>query len=74
MEKLSFDKRRIKFLFLEGIHANATDALTRDGYTSVKNLAKSLTGDVLKAALKDVNGPAPAGPFAFARPAATDGS
>ena len=55
MEKLSFDKRRIKFLFLEGIHANATDALTRDGYTSVKNLAKSLTGDALKAALKDIH-------------------
>ncbi len=55
MEKLSFDKRRIKFLFLEGIHANATDALTRDGYASVKNLAKSLTGDALKAALKDIH-------------------
>src|ERR1700712_4034214 len=55
MEKLSFDKRRIKFLFLEGIHANATDALTRDGYSSVKNLGKSLTGDALKAALKDVH-------------------
>lgn len=55
MEKLSFDKRRIKFLFLEGLHANATDALTRDGYTSVKNLAKSLTGDALKASLKDIH-------------------
>ena len=55
MQKLSFDKRRIKFLFLEGLHANATDALTRDGYSSVKNLAKSLTGDAFKAALKDVH-------------------
>jgi len=55
MQKLSFDKRRIKFLFLEGIHANATDALARDGYTAVKNLAKSLTGDALKTALKDVH-------------------
>lgn len=55
MEKLSFDKRRIKFLFLEGLHANATDALTRDGYTAVKNLPKSLTGDALKAALKDIH-------------------
>ena len=55
MKKLSFDKRRIKFLFIEGLHANATDALNRDGYTSVRNLPKSLTGDALKAALKDVH-------------------
>jgi len=55
MKKLSFNKSRIKFLFLEGLHANATDALTRDGYTAVRNLAKSLTGDALKAALKDVH-------------------
>ncbi len=55
MQKLSFDKRRIKFLFLEGIHANATDALTRDGYAAVRNLPKSLIGDALKTALKDVH-------------------
>ncbi|HRG54946.1 MAG TPA: NAD(P)-dependent oxidoreductase, partial [Lacunisphaera sp.] len=55
MQKLSFDKRRIKFLLLEGIHANATSALTADGYASVRNLPKSLTGDALKAALKDVH-------------------
>lgn len=55
MHKLSFDKRRIKFLFLEGIHANATDALTHDGYASCRSLPKSLAGDALKAALKDVH-------------------
>jgi len=55
MQKLSFDKRRIKFLFLEGIHANATEALERDGYPAVKNQAKSLAGDALKAALKDIH-------------------
>ncbi len=55
MKKLSFNKSRIKFLFLEGLHANATDALTRDGYTAVRNLAKSLTGDALKTALADVH-------------------
>ena len=55
MQKLSFDKRRIKFLFLEGIHANATSALTHDGYTSVRSLPKSLTGDALKTALKVVH-------------------
>jgi len=55
MQKLSFDKRRIKFLFLEGIHANALDALATDGYSAVRSLPKSLTGDALKAALKDVH-------------------
>lgn len=55
MAKFSFDKRRIKFLFLEGIHANATDALAHDGYAAVRSLPKSLTGDALKTALKDVH-------------------
>ncbi len=55
MQKLSFDKRRIKFLFLEGIHANAQEALGHDGYPTIRSLAKSLTGDALKAALKDVH-------------------
>ena len=55
MQKLSFDKRRIKFLFLEGVHANATAALTQDGYPTVRSLAKSLTGDALKSALHDVH-------------------
>ena len=55
MQKLSFDKRRIKFLFLEGIHAKAGEALDHAGYTSLKSLPKSLTGDALKSALKDVH-------------------
>lgn len=55
MQKLSFDKRRIKFLFLEGIHAKAVESLTDDGYTTVRSLPKSLAGDALKAALKDVH-------------------
>ncbi len=55
MQKLSFDKRRIKFLFLEGVHAQATTALAQAGYTAVRNLPKSLTDDALKAALKDVH-------------------
>ena len=55
MQRYSFDKRRIKFLFLEGIHAKATEALAARGYTNVKSLPKSLTGDALKAALKDIH-------------------
>ena len=55
MQKLSFDKRRIKFLFLEGIHQKAVEALEAAGYTNIKSLPKSLAGDALKAALKDVH-------------------
>ncbi|WP_415909096.1 phosphoglycerate dehydrogenase [Oleiharenicola sp. Vm1] len=55
MQKHSFDKRRIKVLLLEGIHQNAVDVLNASGYSSVKTLPKSLTGDALKAALKDVH-------------------
>lgn len=55
MQKLSFDKRRIKFLFLEGIHEKAVESLTDDGYTAVRSLPKSLAGDALRAALKDAH-------------------
>ena len=55
MARLSFDKRRIRFLFLEGIHAKATDVLTARGYDTVRSLPKSLSGDALKAALKDIH-------------------
>jgi len=55
MQKLSFDKRRIKFLLLEGIHEKAVEALTAGGYSAVKALPKSLAGDALRAALKDAH-------------------
>jgi len=53
--RFSFDKRRIKFLFLEGIHANATAALAANGYANVKAVPKSLTGEALKTALRDIH-------------------
>ena len=55
MQKLSFDKRRIKFLFLEGVHEKAGEVLTADGYLTVKSLPKSLAGEALKSALRDVH-------------------
>jgi D-3-phosphoglycerate dehydrogenase len=55
MQKFSFDKRRIKFLLLEGIHPRAVELLEQDGYTAVKILPKSLSGDALKTALKNVH-------------------
>ncbi len=55
MQKHSFDKRRLKCLLLEGVHEKAAEAFVADGYTAVKTLPKSLAGDALKAALKDVH-------------------
>jgi len=55
MQKFSFDKRRIKFLLLEGIHSGASALLEKDGYTAVRSLPKSLTGEALKSVLKDVH-------------------
>ena len=55
MQRFSFDKRRIKFLFLENIHPKATEALAASGYTNVRSLPKSLAGEALKAALQDVH-------------------
>lgn len=55
MQKHSFDKRRIKCLLLEGIHARAAEAFHADGYLSVRTLPKSLAGDALTSALKDVH-------------------
>ncbi|HVU18858.1 MAG TPA: phosphoglycerate dehydrogenase [Candidatus Didemnitutus sp.] len=55
MQKLSFDKGRIKVLLLEAIHPGAAEMFTRDGYSSVKILPKSLSGDALKSAIKDVH-------------------
>jgi len=55
MQKHSFDKRRIKVLLLEGVHQNAVEVFSASGYSSVKSLPKSLAGDALKAALKDVH-------------------
>ena len=60
--KFSFDKRRIKFLLLEGIHANATESLAANGYANVKTLPKSLTGEALKTASEGHPFPRASGP------------
>ncbi|CAN5398963.1 phosphoglycerate dehydrogenase [soil metagenome] len=54
-ERLSLDKSKIKFLFLENIHQNAIDALARAGYTNVTTYKTALDGDVLAEALQDVH-------------------
>lgn len=55
MQKHSFQKSRIKVLLLEGIHEKAAEAFQGDGYSAVRTSPKSLAGDALKAALKDVH-------------------
>lgn len=55
MQQHSFQKSRIKVLLLEGIHEKAAEVFHADGYTAVRTSAKSLAGEALKAALKDVH-------------------
>ena len=55
MPKHSLAKNRINFLLLEGVHERAAEIIGEDGHTAVKTHAKSLTGDALKTALRDVH-------------------
>ncbi|MEM7612014.1 MAG: phosphoglycerate dehydrogenase [Pseudomonadota bacterium] len=55
MTALSLNKDRIRFLFLEGIHAAAPATLSKAGYTNVTQLTTSLTGDDLREALEHVH-------------------
>ena len=49
MIKTSTDKKKIKFLLLEGIHPSALDVLKAAGYTQIESLAGALADDDLKA-------------------------
>ena len=53
--RLSFDKDKLKFVLLEGIHESAVDVLRRDGYTQIETHAKALSGPALAAALGDAH-------------------
>ncbi|MCK5893181.1 MAG: phosphoglycerate dehydrogenase [Endozoicomonadaceae bacterium] len=46
---LSLDKRKIRFLLLEGIHRSAVDSLKAQGYTNIDYHSTSLPDDELKA-------------------------
>lgn len=48
MQPISFEKSKIKFLLLEGVHQSALDTLTKAGYDNVEYLKTSLEGDELK--------------------------
>ena len=55
MSQTSFDKDKIKFLLLEGVHPNAVQVLHQAGYTNVEQLSGALEGEALKAKLADVH-------------------
>ena len=51
----SLDKKHIRVLLLEGIHASAQDALRRAGYTNIVSLAQALQEDDLIEHLQGVH-------------------
>ena len=55
MIKTSTDKKKIKFILLEGIHPSALDVLKAAGYTQIESLAGALADDDLKAKIADAH-------------------
>jgi len=55
MTGLSFDKSKIRFLLLEGIHAAAVEALQAQGYTNIQRHGASLAGEELKQAVSQAH-------------------
>lgn len=55
MIKTSTDKKKIKFLFLEGIHPSAVQVLKAAGYTQIESLNGALPENELKAKIADVH-------------------
>jgi len=49
----SLDKGKIKILLLEGVHASATDAFQRDGYSEIEHHPKSLAPAQLAESLRE---------------------
>lgn len=55
MSQLSLDKAKIRFLLLEGVHKNALDVLSANGYTNIEYLRGALDEDALIEKIKDVH-------------------
>ena len=53
--RLSFDKSKLKFLLLEGIHASAIETINQNGYSCVESHAQALTGPALVEALGEAH-------------------
>ncbi|MEL0028500.1 MAG: phosphoglycerate dehydrogenase [Perlucidibaca sp.] len=55
MSQFSLDKAKIRFLLLEGVHKNALDVLSANGYTNIEYLRGALDEDALIEKIKDVH-------------------
>lgn len=55
MTDLSFNKDKIKFLMLEGIHDNAFEILNTAGYTNIERIDTALDEQELRAKIKDAH-------------------
>ena len=53
--KTSLEKRQIKVLLLEGVHASAAESFRADGYESVEEVPGALAEDALVEKLRDVH-------------------
>jgi len=55
MQKTSFEKSKIKFLLLEGVHQSAVEALRGEGYDNIEYLKSALSEAELKEKIADVH-------------------
>lgn len=55
MSQLSLNKSKIRFLLLEGVHKNALDVLSANGYTNIEYLRGALDEDALIEKIKDAH-------------------
>ncbi len=55
MSQFSLEKAKIRFLLLEGVHKNALDVLSSNGYTNIEYLKGALDEDALIEKIKDVH-------------------
>ncbi|MEX0618152.1 MAG: phosphoglycerate dehydrogenase [Pseudohongiellaceae bacterium] len=55
MQPISLEKRKIRFLLLEGIHHSAVETLHQDGYDNIDYVSKSLGDEDLKTRIRDAH-------------------
>jgi len=55
MQKTSFEKSKIRFLLLEGVHQSAVETLRREGYDNIEYLKAALPEEELKEKIADVH-------------------
>jgi len=55
VQQISFDKKKIRFLLLEGIHHSAIETLNEDGYENIEYLKSALTPDELIEKVTDIH-------------------